>query len=137
VEAGAARWDTALVPGFSLEQRHLDASCCEISVRGELDLAVADQLETAIQELDKGCTGLVVGLGDCEFIDSTGIAVILRGRERFTAEGRQLVICCATDQVERILDITGLAEDGLVYESIDAAVAAMKSGRGSEEGQPR
>lgn len=115
------------MPGFALEQRELDAGYCEISVKGELDLAVADRLDAAITEVDQSYAGLVVGLGECEFIDSTGIAVIIRASQRFAAEGRRLVVCCPADQVERILDITGLSEDGLVYENLDDAVAALKS----------
>jgi len=115
------------VAGFSLEQRELDAGYGEISVKGELDLAVAGRLDQAIEGVEKSCLGLVVGLGDCEFIDSTGIAVILRARSRFAEEGRRLVVCCPADQVERILDVTGLSEDGLVYESLDDAVEAMRS----------
>ena len=113
--------------GFSLEQRDLAAGYCEISVAGELDLAVADELDRAIEAVYADCIGLVVGLGDCEFIDSTGIAVILRARRRFAEEGRRLVVCCPSDQVERILDVTGLSEDGLVYQSLDEAVEEMRS----------
>jgi len=113
--------------GFSLEQRDLAAGYCEISVAGELDLAVADRLGRAIEAVGAGNVGLVVGLGGCEFIDSTGIAVILRARQRFETEGRRLVVCCPADQVERILEITGLSQDGLVYETLGDAVEAMRS----------
>ncbi|HTT95254.1 MAG TPA: STAS domain-containing protein [Solirubrobacterales bacterium] len=112
--------------GFSLEQRDLDPGYCEISVEGELDLAVAGELDEAIAGVDAGYVGLVVGLAACEFIDSTGIAVILRARRRFVAEGRRLVVCCPADQVERILAVTGLSRDGLVYESLDDALAALR-----------
>jgi anti-sigma B factor antagonist len=115
------------VPGFALEQRDLDAGYCEISVIGELDLAVADRLDAAIDGVARSYAGLVIGLGDCEFIDSTGIAVIVRAHQRLVSEGRRLVVCCPADQVERILDITGLSENGLVYKGLDDAVAALKS----------
>ena len=115
------------MPGFALEQRDVGDDYREISVKGELDLAVADRLDAAIDAAGESCAGLVIDLADCEFIDSTGIAMIVRAHHRFEGEGRRLVVCCPADQVERVLAITGLAEDGLVYESLDEAVAALKA----------
>lgn len=112
---------------LTLEQRDLGDGHCEIVVRGELDLAVADRLEEAIEAAATDCAGIVVGLGACEFIDSTGIAVIVRAHQRLGAQGQHLVACCPEEQVERVLDITGLSENGLVYGNLDEAVAAIKS----------
>jgi anti-anti-sigma factor len=111
---------------FAIEKREIEESIWEISVEGELDLAVADQLDNAIEEIADSCRGLVIGLRECEFLDSTGIAVIVRAYRRFESEGRRLVICCPEDQVERVLDITGLSQNGLVLGSMDEAVAAVR-----------
>lgn len=53
-----------------------------ISVVGELDLSTAPQLEECLQTAT-ATTNVLVDLGACEFIDSTGIAVLVR-----MAEGR-------------------------------------------------
>jgi len=58
--------------------------------------------------------------------DSTGIAVIVRAHQRFANEGRRLVVCCPTDQTARVLEVTGLTENGLVFSSIDDALVGRK-----------
>ena len=105
-----------------LEQRDLGRGYLEIAVRGELDFAVADRLDEAISAVGSDYTGVVIGLADCEFMDSTGIAVIVRAHQRFAEEGRRLVACCPADQAARVVEITGLTENGLVFGSLDDAL---------------
>lgn len=112
---------------FDLRERDVGDSYREISVIGELDLAVADRLNESIAAVGKGYAGVVISLTDCEFIDSTGIALIVRAHRQFGEEGRPLTVCCPADQVERVLEITGLSENGLVFESLDKAIGAMKA----------
>lgn len=112
---------------FALEQRDIGEGLREIVVRGELDLAVAERLEDAIDAAAEECEGIVVGLAECEFIDSTGIAIVVRAHTRLSERGRHLFVCCPQDQVERVLDITGLLENGLVYGNLDDAIAAINA----------
>jgi anti-sigma B factor antagonist len=124
------------VESFALEQREIGDGRCEIIVRGELDLAVAERLEEAIAAAARDHAGIVVGLAECEFIDSTGIAVIVRAHQRLGDQERHLVACCPQDQVERVLDITGLLENGLVYGSLDEAIAAIRAATEHDSGVP-
>jgi anti-anti-sigma factor len=94
-----------------------------LEVVGELDLAVADRLRAAIEAVDPGVELVVVDLARCEFLDSTGLAVILGAREQLEESGRRLMVSSPTRQVERVLAITGLLDDGLVLD------------RGGEEGE--
>jgi stage II sporulation protein AA (anti-sigma F factor antagonist) len=106
---------------FHLSEREISSDCREIRVEGELDLAVAGRLEEAIAR----CRGkeTLIDLAGCEFIDSTGIAVIVRaGRERARDGGGRLVVHSPTDQVLRVLEITGLTDIGLVFASRDEAL---------------
>lgn len=119
---------------FDLRERDVGDDYREISVVGELDLAVADRLNESIAAVGEGYAGVVISLAECEFIDSTGIAVIVRAHRQFAEEGRRLVVCCPADQVERVLEITGLSEDGLVFENLDQAIGAMKAS--AEESKP-
>jgi anti-sigma B factor antagonist len=112
------------VRAFAVKQQDVAKGQREISVSGELDLAVADQLSDAIEAVPSGYSSVIIGLADCEFLDSMGIAVIVRAHQRLQAEGRRLVVCCAADQAERILKVTGLTENGLVFETLDEALAA-------------
>ena len=115
------------MPGFKISEREVGPGCREIRVEGELDLAVADRLEAAITCSDDGQT--LIDLGGCEFIDSTGIAVIVRAhRERANGDGARLVVHSPSRQVLRVLDVTGLTGNGLVFENRDQALAESAVG---------
>jgi anti-anti-sigma factor len=107
---------------FKLTQTVLEDGGTEIEIHGELDLAVADQLRRAIERSDG--EQLLISLASCEFIDSTGIAVIVRASQ---SDGRRLVVHSPSAQVLRILEVTGLMGNGLVFEDRRDALSACAS----------
>jgi len=109
---------------FALAERDHGRRCREIAVTGELDMAVADQLQAMIGAVGESYERIAVNLGACEFIDSTAIAVVMRARQRLQAEGRRIFLCGPRDQVLRVLQMTGITDGDLVVESFGAALAA-------------
>ena len=109
---------------FRLVEREVNAEVREILVEGELDLAVAGQLQEALERAGSDCTQVLIGLQNCEFLDSTGIAVVVHAHQRFAEEGRRVVLYAPTSQVLRVLSVTGLTANGLVFESAAEALAA-------------
>ncbi|HEV7770430.1 MAG TPA: STAS domain-containing protein [Solirubrobacterales bacterium] len=99
-----------------------------IFVRGELDLSTAPELEAPLEQaLEGGKGSVLIDLTRCEFIDSTGIALIVRAWQRLQSgeNGRALVICTENDQVRRVLEITGLELSIPVHTTRDEALAAL------------
>jgi anti-anti-sigma factor len=81
-----------------------------LTLFGELDLASSPALE---EELDRrvGTEAIVVDLRELEFIDSTGLSVLVRSHQRAIDTGLTFGIVSARDgQVQRLLDLTGLLE---------------------------
>lgn len=111
------------VRAFRLTERDVRPGCREIQVEGELDLAVAEQLEEALVEAGEKCRQILINLEDCEFIDSTGIAVVVQAHNRLAERGGRVVICAPTEQVLRVLSVTGLTNNGLVFESVEEALS--------------
>jgi anti-anti-sigma factor len=103
-----------------------------IRVIGELDLAVADQLRDAIER--SHAAEILISLEDCEFIDSSGIAVILRAHHAAAngGGGGRVVMHSPRRQVLRVLEISGLASNGLVFESREAALGEAFLGLGMD-----
>jgi anti-anti-sigma factor len=103
-----------------------------ISVRGELDLSTAPELESPLEEaVSTGDASVLIDLTECEFIDSTGIALIVRAWQRLDsgAEGEgsgRVVICSDNDQVRRVLEITGLELSIPIHATRDEALAALR-----------
>jgi anti-anti-sigma factor len=102
-----------------------------IAVRGELDLSTAPALEQPLEDaLSDAEAPLMIDLTECEFIDSTGIAMIVRAWQRLDQgngndDGARLVICSRNDQVQRVLEISGLNLSIPIHASRDEAMAAL------------
>jgi anti-sigma B factor antagonist len=82
-----------------------------VVVRGELDLATSPELEEQLRRIwDTGNEQLVIDLRELEFMDSTGLSIIVKAHQRLTDEGRQLSLVRGSQQVQRLLDLTGVSE---------------------------
>jgi anti-sigma B factor antagonist len=100
----------------------------DVQIEGELDLAVAGQLDEVLTTAIEECSEVLVGLERCAFIDSSGIAVILRAHNRMQEEGNRLVVYAPSDQVLRVLSMTGLTANGLVFDTVEEAASALGGG---------
>jgi anti-anti-sigma factor len=115
---------------FEVKVGDLEQGVRTISVRGELDLSTAPELEGPLdQALENDEGSILIDLSQCEFIDSTGIALIVRAWQRLDSRenGRGLVLCSQNDQVRRVLEITGLELSIPIHTTRDEALAAMSS----------
>ncbi|HEY1852944.1 MAG TPA: STAS domain-containing protein [Solirubrobacterales bacterium] len=117
-------------PGsFEASASELEGGLRAVAVRGELDLGTAPELEGPLEEAVAANEPLLIDLSDCEFIDSTGIAMIVRAWQRL-AEGdgasQRVVICSANEQVRRVLEITGLEHSIPVHKSREQALASLR-----------
>ncbi len=118
---------------FKVTEHELQPGCRDIQVMGELDLAVAGELDAVLAAAAAECGQVLVGLESCDFIDSSGIAVILRAHSRMAEEGNRLAVYAPTEQVLRVLSMTGLTGNGLVFDSAADALAAVGASTASAE----
>lgn len=110
---------TGLRPFRLTESAPVDG-CREIAVEGELDMAVADRLQEAIDNC--GGDRIVIGLEGCQFVDSTGIAVILNANH---GDDSRIVLHSPSNQVLRVFEVMGLTSTGLVFADREGALAAV------------
>ena len=97
-----------------------------LTVRGELDLASAPQLELAVDAAIRGSVGaFVLDLGDLEFLDSSGLSVVLRARAMLARDERPLAIVCPPGPVRRLMDCAGVADLLFLYDSRADVEAAL------------
>lgn len=95
---------------FGVEVR-TEGQAAIIVVRGELDLATSPELELQLRNFaDTGNEQLVIDLRELEFMDSTGLSLIVKAHQRLSEEGRRLSIVRGSQQVQRLLDLTGVSE---------------------------
>ncbi len=99
---------------FEVTTTDADDSSTLVEVSGEIDLATAPQLRTAIVGIDGDIT---VDLSRVSFLDSSGIGVLVSAYKRAGAEGHRFVIRGASGSVEQTMRITGVLD---LFDSRDA-----------------
>jgi anti-sigma B factor antagonist len=80
-------------------------------VEDDLDLATAPGVRQALLEhIDRGATDIVVDLSGCDFLDSTGLSLLVTTHRRLLELGGGLRIAGAKDQVRGVLDLSGTTD---------------------------
>src|SRR6476620_2404981 len=97
----------------------------ELQLEGELDVWSVERLQAVLQRVARDNDGVLVGLEECEFVDSTGIALFLQVRRQLEAERGRLVLYGCADQVLRIFTVAGLTEAGIVFADRREALAEL------------
>ena len=82
---------------------------CVLSLEGEVDVYTAPRLKEAlINELESGCTYVLVDLENVGFIDSSGLGVLVGGLRRAKEKGGSIRLVCTRDSILKVFRITGL-----------------------------
>jgi anti-sigma B factor antagonist len=95
---------------FQVDVRRNGAAAV-VAVSGELDLASGPELEAELDQLTGPDIQLVViDLRNLDFMDSTGLSILVRAHQRLAGEGSEMGLVKGSQQVQRLLDLTGVAE---------------------------
>ncbi len=96
-----------------------------IEVGGEIDVYTAPRLrESIVAAIDEGHTRLVVDVEKVEFLDSTGLGVLVGALKKVRADGGTLDIVCSQERILKIFDITGLDKVFGLHGSVADAIAS-------------
>jgi anti-sigma B factor antagonist len=85
-----------------------------LSVQGEVDVYTAPQFREQLIQL--------VDLEGVEFLDSTGLGVLVGGLKRVRSHDGDLALVCTQRRILKVLEITGLTKVFTIHDSVDAAV---------------
>ncbi|HEY4854866.1 MAG TPA: STAS domain-containing protein [Streptosporangiaceae bacterium] len=105
-----------------------------VALRGELDIADAVSVAAALAAVAARDLEIIVDLTGLEFIDSSGVAALARGRKHARLAGGDLVLAAPQEQVLRVLTLTRLIEVFPVHPSVDEA--AGRAGRSQRSAAP-
>ena len=88
-------------------------------------MATAPRLrEQLIELVNRGRHRIVVDLSDVEFLDSTGLGVLVGALKRVRTHDGDLALVCTESRILKVFEITGLTKVFAMHETVDEAVAA-------------
>jgi anti-sigma B factor antagonist len=95
--------------GLRVTHREAEDGWCVVSVEGEVDLASAPVLKSALVELlvGRGYTRFALELSRLGYMDSTGLGVLSAFRQRLGADGRLTLIGMPPNLLS-VLRVSGL-----------------------------
>ncbi len=103
-----------------------EAGLLIVCVAGELDQSTAPGLrEVLTPNLDDPTQPVLVDLSDCEFIDSTGLSLLVEAKRRLEEHRQRFGVCCPDADVRRLLELTGIDQAVGLYGSRDEALAGL------------
>jgi anti-sigma B factor antagonist len=108
---------------LTLATREVDGKTI-VAVGGEIDVYTAPKLRDKITELvAAGVYDLVVDMGEVEFLDSTGLGVLVGGLKKVRAHDGSMRLICNQERLLKIFRITGLAKVFVIHGSQADALA--------------
>jgi anti-sigma B factor antagonist len=98
------------LPTFRV-QTHVEPSHTVVTVSGEVDLATAPELRAAAMDAATGgARELIVDLRPVEFIDSSGLHVLVEIHREMVNRGGACTIVRGSSAIHRTFEIAGLDE---------------------------
>ena len=109
---------------LALENR-LEAGWTVVDVTGEIDLHTAPTFRERVYELiDQGTTRILLNLSSLDFMDSTGLGVMIGSLKRLKERDGTLALAAPQHSVRRVLEVTGLTKIFPVYDTLEEAIGA-------------
>ena len=109
---------------LTLATREVDGRAV-VAVGGEIDVYTAPKLRDCITELvASGTYDIVIDLERVEFMDSTGLGVLVGGLKKIRTKGGSLSLVCTQERLLKIFRITGLGKVFAIHSSQSEALSA-------------
>ncbi len=96
-----------------------------VAINGELDLETSPDFRNIVEEQLDNCQNirhLILDLQKVNFIDSSGLGVILGRFKRLSQQGGRLSAINVSDQVKRIFELSGLLKIMNIYPDLRQAL---------------
>ena len=128
-------------PEFELVEEDVDGRTHLITVGGEIHVSTAPEFSRRLDGAIAHGNNLVLDLTPTEFIDSTGLSVLLNGLRKVTRRHGRMALVCTNPTVLRLFEITRLDSTFEIYARRDEALESVRHSYngvagGSSDGAP-
>jgi anti-sigma B factor antagonist len=112
--------------GLDVDLAHPDYTM--LTVAGEVDVYTAPLLRQKLVELaDSGSSRIIVNLEPVEFLDSTGLGVLVAALNRLRRQDGDVELICTQPRILRVFEITGLTRVFTIHGSLDAVSSGARA----------
>ena len=95
-----------------------------LAVKGEVDVYTAPRLRERLVELvTEGKRKIVVDLEGVDFLDSTGLGVLVGGLKRLRSNDGEMSLVSTQSRILKVFEITGLTKVFSIHDSVESATA--------------
>ncbi len=120
---------SADIPQFEINSGPGPDDVYVVHIRGEVDMSHEDELRGELRNaVAASPNGIVVDLTECEFIDSSGVRVLLLSREAQNSDeedSEHLAVAASSEQILRILGVMGIDRVIPIRPTVEEAAAAI------------
>ena len=114
-------------PQFELSEEEIDDRTHLIAIAGEIHVSTAPRFSLMLEDaIGRGKTAVVLDLSAVDFIDSTGLSVLLNGLRRVTRQRGRMALVCTNPTVLRLFEITRLDATFDIQPDRQAALKAVQ-----------
>jgi anti-sigma B factor antagonist len=107
--------------GLKVEER---GDVAVLAVSGEVDVATVPRLREQLHALvASGTPRIVVDLDAVDFLDSTGLGVLVGALKRVRANGGELALVCTSARIRKVFEVTGLTKVFALFDTVDEAAS--------------
>ncbi len=99
-----------------------------LAVSGEVDVATVPRMREQLHTLvAQGDNRIVVDLDAVDFLDSTGLGVLVGALKRVRSSGGDLQLICTQPRIRKVFEVTGLTKVFTIHDTLDEAVAGAST----------
>ncbi len=100
-------------------------SATTLKIAGRVDSSVAKVLEQKVLDVASRDGGIIVDLSAMNYVSSAGLRSFIILAKQARAKNQTIALAGMSDEVSEIFEISGLLELFKIYDSVEAAVAAL------------
>jgi len=96
-----------------------------IELKGEIDLSTSPAFkETVYEIIESGKRDIIIDLDGLEFMDSTGLGVLVAALKKTSMEGGSIRLICSKRNILKVFTITGLDKVFTIYDNLERCLDA-------------
>jgi len=96
-----------------------------LRIVGRVDSSVSKILEQKVLEVVSRDSAIVVDLAEMNYVSSAGLRSFITLAKRAHSSNRTIALCGMREEVAEIFEISGLLDLFKIYDTVEAAVAAL------------